>query len=349
MSNLAASHTRKSLPQMNTRDGTVIAPLPCYRELPVVQGAPPGSSWGLWGPDDRLGCLNLLTPERVASGLAAVTDWCVISLNLAVDFFDPPLFDRPRVQHVIRALRAGHDDELNHFNPQASTQWDGFRHIRHPLYGFYNGLPSEGHGVAEWASRGIVGRAILADVDRWRASQGRPIVHDQSDTIDTDDIVGALQSQGSSVEVGDVLLIRTGWLTWYRGLDAVSRDSAAKGEIQEQRSCGLSPSPRMTEFLWDLHISALAMDNPAVEVWPWGANLNPDERAAIFADPSRLPEIGLHLSLIPLLGLPLGELWDLDALAAASERDGRYECLLSSAPLSVVGGVGSPANALAIR
>ncbi len=39
--------------------------LPDYDQLPVTTGAPAGSSWGLWGPDDRLGCLNLLTPERV--------------------------------------------------------------------------------------------------------------------------------------------------------------------------------------------------------------------------------------------------------------------------------------------
>lgn len=38
--------------------------LPSYRELPVRPDAPPGSSWGLWGDDDQLGTLNLLTDER---------------------------------------------------------------------------------------------------------------------------------------------------------------------------------------------------------------------------------------------------------------------------------------------
>jgi hypothetical protein len=38
--------------------------LPSYRQLPVRPEAPPGSSWGLWGDDDQLGTLNLLTDER---------------------------------------------------------------------------------------------------------------------------------------------------------------------------------------------------------------------------------------------------------------------------------------------
>src|SRR5438552_3236391 len=41
--------------------------LPSYADLPVKAGAPPGSSWGLWGDDDVLGTLNLLTPERTAA------------------------------------------------------------------------------------------------------------------------------------------------------------------------------------------------------------------------------------------------------------------------------------------
>src|SRR5437660_1766008 len=31
---------------------------------------PPGSTWGDWGPDDQLGRLNLLTPDKVLKGVA---------------------------------------------------------------------------------------------------------------------------------------------------------------------------------------------------------------------------------------------------------------------------------------
>jgi hypothetical protein len=57
----------------------------------------------------------------------------------------------------------------------------------------------------------------------------------------------------------------------------------------------------------------------------------------------------VHFSLLALLGLPIGELWDLDGLAAACAADGRYECLITSAPLNLAEGVASPPNALALR
>jgi hypothetical protein len=47
--------------------------------------------------------------------------------------------------------------------------------------------------------------------------------------------------------------------------------------------------------------------------------------------------------------MPIGELWWLEELAEHPQGDGRYEHLLVSAPLHVKGGVGSPANALALK
>jgi hypothetical protein len=46
--------------------------LPSYDELPVKPHYPPGSAWGLWGDEDELGTLNLLTPERVAEAAKLV-------------------------------------------------------------------------------------------------------------------------------------------------------------------------------------------------------------------------------------------------------------------------------------
>ncbi|RKL15979.1 hypothetical protein BFJ68_g5228 [Fusarium oxysporum] len=39
--------------------------LPTFDDLPLDKNGPPGNAWGLWGPDDQLGRLNLLTPETV--------------------------------------------------------------------------------------------------------------------------------------------------------------------------------------------------------------------------------------------------------------------------------------------
>ena len=58
----------------------------------------------------------------------------------------------------------------------------------------------------------------------------------------------------------------------------------------------------------------------------------------------------MHQELIAKLGVPLGELWNLTDLAAAQPHaPGRWDALVTVKPLHLTGGVGSPANATAIR
>jgi hypothetical protein len=49
------------------------------------------------------------------------------------------------------------------------------------------------------------------------------------------------------------------------------------------------------------------------------------------------------------MGCPLGEMWNLDALAADCAEDGRYTFLLSAPPLAITGAFGSPINPLALK
>ena len=65
-----------------------------------------------------------------------------------------------------------------------------------------------------------------------------------------------------------------------------------------------------------------------------------------FAPPCHLP---LHQIAIPNIGLFLGEMFDLEALAADCAADGRYEFLLVAGGLPVTGGVGAPVNPVAIK
>jgi kynurenine formamidase len=324
--------------------------LPAYRDLPVTPGAPAGSSWGVFA-DARLGCLSLLTPERAAAATASVRRGAVFALDAEIDAIDPPLFGRSPSRHTVHGVpgeAAFHDDELDGWNTQASSQWDGFLHIRHPRHGYYGGLPFADHGVHVWAERGIVGRGVLADVGRWRDSVGRPLRMDGPDPIDPDDLVAALAAQGTTVEDGDILLVRTGWLGWYRSLDADRRTAMAPFHANP----GLRPGRATTALLWDLHVAAVAADNPSLEVWPPGALLTDDQRQALRTAPdddALRSEAFVHSDLLPLLGLPIGELWDLDALAEDCAADGRFTFLLTSAPLRLVGGVGTPPNALAIK
>ena len=57
----------------------------------------------------------------------------------------------------------------------------------------------------------------------------------------------------------------------------------------------------------------------------------------------------MHNMLIGQLGLALGELWHLDDLAADCAADGVYEAFVVSAPINLPGGIGSPANVIALK
>lgn len=324
--------------------------LPSYNELPVVDGAPKGSSWGLWGPDDVLGCLNLLTEEKRLAAAQTVTRGTVFPLSLEMEVPDPPLYRRESFQHVVKntvvnGLAIGHDDRLDSWNTQSSSQWDGFRHMSHPAWGYYNGIADGEHGMHHWAKHGIVGRAVLADVARWREGQGNPVKPGTPEQIPFSDVLATLESQGSPVETGDILLIRTGWLSWYRQLDQQQRSDYAAGGVV---SCGLARGVDTLRGLWDLHPSAVALDNPGMEVMPVG-NYDSTVLSAWHSDPEAAADAMLHFCLLGLLGLPIGELFDLDPLAEDCVSDGRYACMLTSAPLNVRAGVASPPNALAIK
>jgi hypothetical protein len=261
---------------------------------------------------------------------------------------DPPLFGREAFTHEVIWLQneAGHDEHLSGWNTQSSSQWDGFRHIKHPVHGFYNGIADEEHGIHHWAQKGIAGRGVLADVARWRESVGRPLVPNSSDPIDADDITSTLEAQNTTVETGDVLLVRSGWIEWYR---MQSPDQRKAFNDAGHPCVGLRPGKENWTLLWNLHISAIGVDNPSVEVWPPAAFVEADELPNILANRERMDEIFMHIRLLPLLGLPLGEFFDLAALAEDCASDGVYEFFFTSAPLNLNAGVASPPNALAIK
>jgi len=134
---------------------------------------------------------------------------------------------------------------------------------------------------------------------------------------------------------GDVLLLHTGFLGWHVRQEAAVREAMA--ERGALRNIGLAHDEEMARYLWNAHVAAVVSDNPSVEVWP----ANTTDAASPFGY--------LHRVLIGQFGMALGELWWLEDLALSCRSDGRYEMFLTAAPINVPGGVGSPANALAIK
>jgi hypothetical protein len=318
--------------------------LPTFDELPIKPGAPPHSAWGLFGDDDQIGTLNLLTPERVAAAARLVQHGQVFALNWELELPDPPLFRRAALRHTVQRRRHNvFDDVYDNFNTQSSSQWDGLRHFGHREYGFYNGVTeaqiaeagSARNGIQHWARRGIAGRGVLLDFARFAAAQGLAFAPGERYGITAEQLQAAADWQGLRFQTGDILLLRTGWVGWYEGLNEEQRAALAQpGALQV---AGLEQSAASLRFLWDNHFAAIACDNPPFEAYP---PATPDEGQNLGM---------LHGTIIGLWGMPIGEMFRLDALAEACAADGRYEFFFTAAPLNKLCGVASPPNALAIK
>lgn len=318
------------------------ATIPPFSQLPTAAGLPAGSSWGVFGAEDHVGTLNFVTAEAVTRAAALVRDGAVFSLNWELEQPDPPLLGRGRIEHRILPLEpGGFDDYYDNFFPQASSQWDALSHTEHLEHGYYNGRSTAdvsdpvapANGIEHWARRGIAGRFVLIDVDRYLAATSRAIDHAASVPVGTDVLDAALAAEGVELAPGDILLINFGWLDWYERIGAELRRKLSDQDV-EMSAPGLLAAEETARWLWDYRVAAVAADVPALEAMPF------DEST----------EAGfLHYRLIPLLGYAVGEMFKLGPLARACASDGRYVGLFTAAPLNKLGGAGSPANALALR
>lgn len=293
----------------------------------------------MFGEEDALGCLNFLTPEGVVESAGLVKTGKVFRLDARIGFAKPPLFGRASFAHSVVPLGpAANDDMLERFNTQEGSQWDGLGHVghvRHQL--FYNGVTvsetRDGNarlGIHHWADK-FVGRGVLIDAFGYRRTLGITADPLHRDVITLDELKAALEWQKTSLKPGSILLVRTGWMESYERASAEAKRELAP--MDKLSSIGIEASRGMVEWLWNSRVAAIGTDCPSVEAFPFD-----------FSD-----ENALHYRALPLLGLPLGELFVLAPLAEGCARDQRYEFMLVSAPLHIEGGIASPPNAVAIR
>ena len=315
-------------------------PIPKFDQLPVRKDAPPESSWGVFDGHEALGCLNFLTAEGVVAASRLVERGKVFRLDAKIGFAKPPLFGRAEVAHTVVPLGPmAHDDLLHNFNTQEGSQWDGLAHVGHGRHeAFYNGVKvsevREQHnarlGIHHWADK-FVGRGVLIDAFGYRKRQGKAVDPLKKDSYTLAELKGALEAQRTTLKPGSILLVRTGWMEAYEKCTPEAK--RAMSTFESIQSIGVDPSREMVEWLWNNQVAAIATDSPGVEPLPMDL----------------MDEGLLHYRALPLLGLPLGELFVLAPLADDCASDGRYEFLMVSVPLHVEGGIASPPNAVVIK
>jgi len=306
---------------------------PRYDELSLLPGTDLRHAWDLFGAGDALGTLNLLTEERRREAASLVRTGATVNLSLPLTEPEPPPFGRLPLQHEFFPTTAfSWDDRITRLDMQASSQWDGLLHVRHREFGFYGGrhsdpTPGDKLGIDRWVEHGIVGRGVLLDVERHFRRLGREYDPLAPVAVSAAELRSIAQAQGVELREGDILLIRFGWPAAYARTDPAARDAMAA-----RPTCsGLYAGEAMARFLWDTGIAAVACDNPSVEV-------QPGDREHGY----------LHHRLLTMLGMPMGELFALDAVAERCAQARVWEFLFVSVPLNVPGAVGSPANAVAV-
>lgn len=52
-----------------------------FNDLPLQKPGPPLNAWGLYGPNDELGRLNLITPDVLKKGLQEAKHGLVVNLK----------------------------------------------------------------------------------------------------------------------------------------------------------------------------------------------------------------------------------------------------------------------------
>ncbi len=315
-----------------------------------MAGAPPSesevigylktlSNWGRWGEADELGTLNLVTPAKRVAAARLVRDGVPVTCArpIVTDISADTTFqvmrfmvdsgegrDTASPERLLQRRGASefvgmvfHGYTVTHVDTPAHFFWEGK---------IYNGrscnliTSREGAQVesVELLHDGVTSRGLLLDVARTRGVPWLP----RGEGVVPADLEAAEQAEGVRVDAGDILLVRTGH--YGRRL--------AEGPAHPLQAG--SPGPHASLAPW-LRERGVAM---------WGSDTHND------VTPTPYPSMGHPFHIVALVGLGLWLIdnMNLEDLARACAERGRWEFLLTIAPLRLKGVTGSPVNPIAL-
>ena len=181
------------------------------------------SNWGRWGPDDELGTLNLITPQKraqaaglVREGLSVTCSRLIVPEGAADVTSIPPLHYMLRTGESAPSSGPGgssdfigfsfHGVTITHLDSLCHQFWDGK---------MYNGkdaslVSADQKATAGHIDRtqdGVVTRGIMLDIARLKGKEWL----EAGEAVFTEDLEAAEAAQGVRLEEGDALILRLGW------------------------------------------------------------------------------------------------------------------------------------------
>jgi len=283
------------------------------------------SNTGKWGTNDELGTLNYITPAKRIAAAQLVKTGEVVSVGRDLTTRQSKTNGQP-VVHVMMFSDANSPSCGDYFtiapHGMVVTHMDALCHFSWKDQ-FYNGrkrsetLTASG---AKWGSiyaqrQGIFTRGVLLDVAAARGvSWYRP-----DEYVTVADFEAAEKRQRVRVESGDAIFVRTG----------MERMETELGEQDIYPRAGLHAE--CVEWMHNRQVSVYGGD--CIEKLPY---------------PSESFTSAVHMIVLASMGLPILDWPSLTELARTCERLGRWDYLLTTAPLRLPGGTASPINPLCL-
>ncbi|HEU0151421.1 MAG TPA: cyclase family protein [Bradyrhizobium sp.] len=298
--------------------------------LPAVGRSP-------WGPEDQAGALNRITAESRAAIMARADASRVY--DLSVDYFlgmpsfqaagDPAyqiwmthtpggtVVDNLNGMGRRNNLCCGYSGDVILMYTHTGTHIDSLNHFG---YGreIYNGFTSDEHlGSRHWQKGGseqivpIIARGVLLDIAALKGTE----CLSKSYGITPEDCQEAIKKQSTPIQEGDVVLLRTGRMSYWPDGSRVFGDSPGV-------------TVETAKWITEQKCVVVGADNEAVERTP-------------STDPRNwLPG---HCHFLTEAGVPQIECLNLEDLS----RDKVFEFAFIGAPIRLRGSTGSPLRPLA--
>jgi kynurenine formamidase len=286
------------------------------------------SNWGRWGKEDQLGALNLITPEKRKAAARLVKEG--VAVSLAHDTNKEKSAENPQpYSHTM--IATGESPRGAFAVDSFSVTFHGYQHshldaLSHMFWNgkMYNGYPQSdvtAQGAAKLgianAYQGIFTRAVLIDLP-W--ALGVEFL-EPGQAIQPEDLEKWEKKSGVKIQPGDVLLFRTG--RWARRTAKGGWDGAARNPGLHARCGG-----------W------VKKKDPAVVGTDVATDVLPSGVEGVTHP--------MHQMLLVAMGVHIFDNLDLEDVARECRKRNRWDFLITTAPIRLTGGTGSPLNPIAV-
>jgi kynurenine formamidase len=293
------------------------------------------SNWGRWGPDDQLGTVNLVTPEKRKQAAGLVRDGVSVSCAWPIQKSMPGEPMSKFIHYMTdtgEALNPGEKGSHGWSGDFFGIEYHGYSvtHVDAICHVFRDGQTYNGHSAklvnvadgaevesVELLEDGVVTRGVLLDIARLRGVKWL----EGAAAILPEDLEAAEEAQGVRVEPGDILMVRTGHLGRHYGDGPLDLTLPHPGT---HAAC--------IPWFRERDIAMLGSDT--------NNDMNPSGYEGL--------DEAVHQIGIPTLGIWLIDNMNLEQVAEACAERNRWEFMLNIAPLRIKAGTGSPINPIAV-